>query len=104
MPSPLEAALDRALDAIYEADPVQATFAGDHRFDGRLSPQSPEARAEAMKRLAAAREAVERTGEGGLGEGERVDREMMLDELAVRLRWEEAVRPAERDPGRVLDD
>ena len=40
-----------SIDAALEADPVGATWLGDHRFDDRLPDYSPEARASRSRQI-----------------------------------------------------
>ncbi len=104
MTAALQTALDAALDTLFEADPVLATFAGDHRFDAKLAAQDPDGRADATRRLATARAAIAAVPQNGLSVSDAVDRQLMIDELDARARVDDVVRPSERDPGRVLDD
>jgi uncharacterized protein (DUF885 family) len=74
------------LSALYwerrlQADPIEATLLGDHRFDDRLPDPSPVANQAAIDALAALAIEVQRVDAGGLSTNDRVTRAALLGEI-----------------------
>jgi uncharacterized protein (DUF885 family) len=72
-------------DARMEADPLEATETGDHRFDDRLPDLTPAARDREMERLRALRARVEAVPPAALPPGDRVTRSLLLGEIDADL-------------------
>lgn len=89
MPIDFPALVERFLDELFTQQPEWATATGDHRFDDRWSDTSPQGRLDRLAfadRWAAAFTALD---PGALAPDERVDRDLVLGELAA-LRFAEA--------------
>jgi hypothetical protein len=69
---------ERIVDAILEASPEQAAFAGDHRFDERLPDYSAEAVARDVAMLRDAASALSQVDEDTLSPDEAVDHAVLL--------------------------
>ncbi len=73
--------------------PHEAIGLGHHQYDGRVPDRSPEAIAEEIDRLAAARRELEGIDPARLSEPDRLDREILMAEIRkeqfglVQLRW-----------------
>ncbi len=98
---------ERVVDAVLEANPAMAGFAGDHRFDDRLPDLSAAgvARDVAMLRDAAA--ALSQVDDDALGPQERVDHAVLLALVERALFEYTEVRehewnPLEHNPGTLL--
>jgi hypothetical protein len=98
---------ERIVDAILEASPEQAAFAGDHRFDERLPDYSAEAVARDVAMLRDAASALSQVDEDTLSPDEAVDHAVLLA-IAERAIFEYTeVRehewnPLEHNPGALL--
>lgn len=79
----------RFLDDLFAADPVAATLVGDHRFDGRWPDTSERGRLERLALYERWTAAFEGLDDAALTPDERIDRQLVLGELA-RYRFSEA--------------
>jgi uncharacterized protein (DUF885 family) len=70
------------------ADPLEATFVGDHRYDDRLPDPSEAAHAARLERDKARREALGAIDPAALSPDERIDREVLITILDDRLEGE----------------
>ena len=96
-----------SIDAALEADPVGATWLGDHRFDDRLPDYSPEARASRSRQIDDQLTAIDAIDDVELDVVDLVDLEILrsrlqreafeIDELAS-AQW----NPMEWNPGTAL--
>ena len=96
-----------SIDAALEADPVGATWLGDHRFDDRLPDYSPEARASRSRQIDDQLTAIDAIDDVELDAVDLVDLEILrsrlqreafeIDELAS-AQW----NPMEWNPGTAL--
>ena len=96
-----------SIDAALEADPVGATWLGDHRFDDRLPDYSPEARASRSRQIDDQLTAIDAIDDVELDAVDLVDLEILrsrlqreafeIDELAS-TQW----NPMEWHPGTAL--
>lgn len=68
---------ERVVDAILAADPVTATYAGDHRFDDQLPDLSPDGVTAQVAMLRDAANALAEVDPAGLDVQERVDHEVL---------------------------
>jgi uncharacterized protein (DUF885 family) len=100
----LSAFFQRYLDAWFEAEPLQATRLGDHRFDDRLDDLSADARAaragldrKTLDELARAVDPEKLSRDG------RIDLEILRHHLRSSLWLYEHFRPFEEDP-RIYGD
>jgi hypothetical protein len=107
MPDQFVPIAERVVEAILEANPAMAAFAGDHRFDDRLPDLSTEAvgRDVAMLRDAAA--ALSQVDNELLDPQERVDHEVLLAVVDRALFEYTEIReyewnPLEHNPGALL--
>src|SRR5690242_9700554 len=85
-----------ALDSYLAADPVAATYLGDHRFDGRLPDPSPDAataRSTQLREQLAALDTV-----AGADAAERVDAEVLRTVQRAELFDLDELREAEWNP------
>jgi hypothetical protein len=98
MPEQFVAIAERIVDALLEADPATASFAGDHRFDGRLPDYSADgvARSVAMLRDAAA--ALSQVDDDVLDAQERVDYQILMSRVDRELFEYTDVREHEWNP------
>src|SRR5262245_33539869 len=98
MPHDFQPLAQRIVDALLDADPVLASYAGDHRFDGRLPDFSPDG---VMARTAMLRDAARALSEVDierLGPEERVDQAALLAVVERGLFELTEVRAQEWDP------
>jgi uncharacterized protein (DUF885 family) len=63
------------------ADPLEATFVGDHRFDDRLADPSEPAHKALIERYRALRTALGAIAPAGLSRDERIDRDVLIATL-----------------------
>lgn len=88
----------RVLDALLQAAPEQATELGDHRYDDRLTDNSPAGAADRALMLTEALSALDDVDDTRLPVGDRVDLEILRTRVSGGL-WElTELRPHERDP------
>ncbi len=102
-PSPEDARLSayfRAfLAAQFAAQPVSATFLGDHRFDDKLDDLSPEARAATRKRLQQALDDLpKKIAKDKLSPDGKIDYEILAHHLGRELWLDDHFKPFEDDP------
>jgi hypothetical protein len=98
---------ERIVDALLEAYPNTATFAGDHRYDDRLPDYSPDAVAGDVAMLRDASVALSQVDEDELGPQERVDHAILQARVERELFEQTEVRehewnPLEHNPGQLL--
>jgi uncharacterized protein (DUF885 family) len=82
----LRAIADDYWEAVLEANPIYASFLGEHRFDDRADDLSAEAEREKRRRWADLRESVAEIDDAGLGETDTVTRDLLLGELDEAIR------------------
>src|SRR6266540_3675530 len=98
---------EKIVDAILEADPVAATYAGDHRFDHRLPDLSTEGVAADVSMLRDAAHALSQVDADTLDLADRVDHEI-LSSIVDREIFERADlrehewNPLVHNPGALL--
>jgi len=107
MPSEFAPLAERIVDALLEAYPTTATFAGDHRYDDRLPDYSPDAVAGDTAMLRDASAALSQVDEDTLDPAERVDHAMLQARVDRELFEYTEVRehewnPLEHNPGQLL--
>src|SRR2546430_14102410 len=105
MPSEFAPLAERIVDALLEAYPTTATFAGDHRYDDRLPDYSPDAVAGDTAMLRDASAAPSQVDEDTLDPAERVDHATRQARVARELvehtqRREHEGAPRVHNPGR----
>ena len=98
---------ERTVEALLERDPVGATALGDHRFDDRLPDLSGAGVEHAQRVLADALLALDQLDESGLTTAERVDQEILRNQLAGHAFALETLRehtwnPLYANPGTAL--
>ena len=81
----LRALADAFWDEFLAAHPTFATVMGDRRFDDQLEDLSPEARDAEIERLASTLARAEMIDGSELGDGDRVTRSMLIEEVGGRL-------------------
>jgi uncharacterized protein (DUF885 family) len=92
------------LDRKFEANPFEATRAGDHRFDHLLDDVSPRARAADKERTRKAlAELPKQIDKSRLSRNGQIDYEILEHDLAYSLWQEENTRRFEQDP-RAFND
>jgi uncharacterized protein (DUF885 family) len=98
---------ERIVEALLEANPAAATFAGDHRFDADLPDYSPDGVMAQVSMLRDAADALSQVDTGALVQAERVDHAILstlvdrqLFEL-TELRQHEW-NPLQHNPGALL--
>ncbi|HZN70949.1 MAG TPA: DUF885 domain-containing protein [Micromonosporaceae bacterium] len=89
---------ERIVDAILEAEPRTASYAGDHRFDDRLSDLSPDGVVAEVSMLRDAARALSEVDIGLLDAEERVDQAALLNLVEGRIFGLTEVRRHEWDP------
>lgn len=70
---------------LLKADPLEATFVGDHRFDDRLADPSEPAHQALVARKRAIRAALEKIDPAKLAPSDRIDREVLIATLDDEL-------------------
>jgi len=98
MPQDFVPLAERIVDALLEANPRIASFAGDHRFDGRLPDFSPDAVAAETAMLRDAAQALSEVDVGALDAEDRVDHGALLALVERRLFELTEVREHEWNP------
>src|SRR5215471_10435525 len=98
---------ERVIDAIFEASPGTAAFAGDHRYDDRLPDLSAAGVARDAAMLREASDVLAQVDDSRLGMQERVDHEVLTSLVERSLFEREEVRehewnPLEHNPGALL--
>src|SRR5581483_9271710 len=83
------------LAAALERDPVDATYLGDHRFDGRLPDPSPEAAAQRVAQIRAQLAELDALEPASLGPDDSVDVSVLRTALAAELLDLEDIAEAE---------
>lgn len=84
------------------SDPLEATLLGDHRYDDRLADFSEAAHEARLARDRKRREQLERIAPESLSPDERIDREVLLTTLALKLeaeRFKEHLIPISQQEG-----
>lgn len=102
---------DRALDALaarflegwFALSPVDATLAGDHRFDARWPDLTPAGEAAYRAFLDRIDRELAGIPRAALGAQARVDAELLANKLAYERLVLDELRPAERDPVSYTD-
>ena len=94
---------DRYLDDCFHADPIQATIAGDHRFDGHLDDLSPEAIRRRIERARGCRDEMGAIDPATLSIAARIDRDLLLNDAESTIFAFSDLRPQERDPQFYVD-
>jgi hypothetical protein len=107
MPSEFAPLAERIVDALLEAYPGTATFAGDHRYDDRLPDYSPDSVAGDVAMLRDASAALSQVDEDTLDAQERVDHAILSAKVDRELFEYTEVRehewnPLEHNPGQLL--
>src|SRR5256885_14198019 len=107
MPSEFAPLAERIVDALLEASPTTATFAGDHRYDDRLPDYSPDGVTAAVGMLRDASVALSQVDEDTLDPPERVDHAILQARVERELFEYTEVRehewnPLEHNPGYLL--
>jgi uncharacterized protein (DUF885 family) len=98
---------ERIVDALLEAYPGTATFAGDHRYDDRLPDYSPDGITGDVAMLRDASVALSQVDEDALDPQERVDHAILQARVDRQLFEHTEVRehewnPLEHNPGQLL--
>src|SRR6266571_4097993 len=98
---------ERIVDALLEASPTLASYAGDHRFDDRLPNYSAESVALDVDMLRDASAALSQVDDDALDEQERVDLAILLARVERTLFEHTEVRehewnPLQHNPGPLL--
>jgi uncharacterized protein (DUF885 family) len=86
------------INAHLQMHPVEATFLGDHRFDGLLEDVSPEGFAQEHEHAAHALLALDATDDLALSLAEQVDLETLRTHVSKRLLQIERIREQEWNP------
>jgi hypothetical protein len=107
MPSEFAPLAERIVDALLEAYPGTATFAGDHRYDDRLPDYAPDSVAGDVAMLRDASAALSQVDEDTLDAQERVDHAILQARVERELFEYTEVRehewnPLEHNPGLLL--
>jgi uncharacterized protein (DUF885 family) len=89
---------NRFLAQYLELSPVEATQAGEHRYDGRWPDLSVEGEATTRKWLAAQLAALEAMPEAALNEQNRTDRAIVENQVRAAIFAIDELRGAENDP------
>ncbi|MFH1469966.1 MAG: DUF885 domain-containing protein [Pseudomonadota bacterium] len=107
-PLPAESALTTAptfeqlsqdfLEEWLRRSPVAATYLGDHRYDGRWPDVSPEAEADELRWLRGVEAALTALPRDGLDPEDRVDADILAQQVEGAIFGIEALRGWERDP------
>src|SRR5579859_2892138 len=98
MPHPFIPTATRIVDAVLEADPATATFAGDHRFDHRLPDLSATGVAAHLAMLRDASAALSAVDTDTLDPQDRVDHEVLTSLVDRELFEYTEVREHEWNP------
>src|SRR5258706_8204625 len=98
MPEQFEAMAERIVDALLEADPTTASYAGDHRFDGRLPDYSVDAVARNVAMLRDAADALSQVDDDALDAQDRVDCQLLMSRVDRELFEYNEVREHEWNP------
>jgi hypothetical protein len=98
MPEQFTAIAERIVDALLEADPSTASFAGDHRFDGRLPDYSADAVARDVAMLRDAADALSQVDDEALDAQERIDCQILTSRVDRELFEYTEVREHEWNP------
>ncbi|WP_027341692.1 DUF885 domain-containing protein [Hamadaea tsunoensis] len=98
---------EHIVDAVLEADPLAALYAGDHRFDDRLPDLSPEGVGADVTMLREAAHALSQVDPDGLDPAERVDHEILTSIVDRGIFERTEVRghewnPLRHNPGALL--
>lgn len=88
----------RFLDELFAADPVTATLIGDHRFDGRWPDTSEAGRLQRLALYERWTEAFRALDLASLTADQRIDRDLVLGELARNRFLEDELREDAWDP------
>ena len=86
------------LETYFKAHPVFATWAGDHRYDDRIDDVSAAAVASELEELRGYRARLARLDPSKLQIRDRVDAEMLENQIERRIMEIEELRAYERDP------
>lgn len=89
---------ERIVDALLEADPTSATFAGDHRFDDRLPDYSPDGIVAQVAMLRDASDTLAQTDIDALDAQEQVDHAVLRNRVESNLFELTEVRSHEWNP------
>jgi uncharacterized protein (DUF885 family) len=96
--SDFAAAAELIIRARLKDNPVNATLAGMHDYDGDLPDYTPDGIAHTRSQIAAHVAILERFTPGDLGPDERLDHRLLASLLDVELREMDELRPTEHDP------
>ena len=95
MPSAFATSVDQFLAEFFRLLPVHATSAGNHDHDGRWPDLTDAGRAERLAFLDRSEETFGRFADADLAVDERIDRDLLLGEIAA-ARFEETELATER--------
>ena len=101
----LRAAIEAYWDDEMRADPLGATYNGDHRYDDRMPDPSEAAHDARVGRLRATRDAVDAICPDTLGDQDRLDREVLIflaDDRLARERFRAHLIPFTQQEGLPL--
>ncbi len=96
--SPLSSVADPALESLLDRDPVEATYLGDHRRDGRLPDPSAAAAAQDAAAVRSQLAELDALGPEALDPDAAVDAAVLRTALAAQLLDFDAIREAEWNP------
>jgi hypothetical protein len=98
MPEQFHVTAELIVDALLEADPATASFAGDHRFDGQLRDYSADAVASTVAMLREAGNALSQVDDEALDAQDRVDLQLLMSRVDRELFELTEVREHEWNP------
>src|SRR4051795_3988595 len=84
-PSAFVSVAERVLDAALERDPVEATYLGDHRYDGRLPDPGPDAATDRTAQLRVQLAELDALDAASLRQDDAVDASVLRSALAAEL-------------------
>jgi uncharacterized protein (DUF885 family) len=89
---------DRVVETLFEISPFFATCSGAHHYDHLLDRHDPEARTARRSQLRDAIRELRAYENAQLTLAEEIDLSLVLGQLQAMLRYEEDIKPAERNP------